>query len=61
MNINYAIANAIANVVSQKTSVDLSLLIEDNGFTKQLTELVNASTEFNQAVESLNNYVAANY
>ena len=64
INIRYSLANAILCNVESSTSVDRNLLLEDNGFTSLLTDLINGNLKelsIEGVTSRLTDYVNNNY
>jgi hypothetical protein len=64
MNVRIALANSIFAQVEQATTVDRDLLLDDNGFTKLFTNLINGNLKelsTQDVINQLTNYVNNNY
>jgi len=61
LNVNTLKASTILGMVSSKTSVDDYILLEDDSFTRMLTEYAHNKAPIARAVVELVNYVNDNY
>jgi hypothetical protein len=64
INSNYALANAIHSQVVNESLIDSFLLLDDNGYTKLFTDLINENhnnVNSNAIKASLLNYINNNY
>jgi hypothetical protein len=64
INVRLAFANSIFAQVEANTTVDRNLLLEDNGFTKLFTDLINGNLKelsSKEAINQLTSYVNNNY
>jgi hypothetical protein len=51
----------VNSYVSQKTTVDSSLLTEDDAYLSLMSSLIKSGATFNQTVNELTDWVNANY
>ena len=64
LNLNYALARVIHSQVVNESLIDSHLLLDDSGYTRLLTDLINKdhkNVDSNAITESMLNYVNNNY
>ena len=64
LNLNYALARVIHSQVVNESLIDSHLLLDDSGYTRLLTDLINKdhkNVDSKAITESMLNYVNNNY
>ena len=64
LNVNYALARVIHSQVVNESLIDSHLLLDDSGYTRLLTDLINKdhkNVDSKAITESMLNYVNNNY